>query len=314
MGLYSLAVGKTVIAEQINDDWAAEHLIDGQYNHLGGVNGWSSLGKGTSTTFSEEVPIVIDLGVKTEFNRLHLYPRTYAPINVNFPTAYTIYTSDDNATWTPIYSTTDGEVTNGYTPAVIELADNAFARYVKLGVTGVNKADETGGCLVQLSELGVYNVNAEIEEGTSFTVDFNEAADSGQFDFYSSSDGSLAVSDGKLIPTGDSGEFKAIYKDNGQNVRSVSVQLHPDGTTGMINGGLYINASDPGNDQDQINALYVGVESICEGWDDAPNRIDLVIGSFPTWQEYTRVISESGNNNNLFSQGIMPTILTAVHL
>ena len=314
IGRPSLAVGKTVIAEQVNDDWAATHLTDGQYNHLGGVNGWSSFGKGTSTTFSSEVPVIIDLGVKTEFNRIHLYPRTYPPANVNFPTAYTLYTSDDNATWTPVYSTTDGEETNGYAPAVIDLTDTVYARYVKLGVTGVNKADETGGCLVQLSELGVYNVNAEIEEGSSYTVDFNEDTDSEQFDFYSTSNGGFAVSDGNLIPTGDGGEFKAIYKSNGQSVQSVSVQLHPDGTTGKINGGLYINAGDPGNDQDKINALYVGVESLFEGWTDALNRIDLVIGSFPSWEEHVRVISESGNNNNLFSQSVKEPITLRVDI
>ena len=314
IGRHSLAVGKTVIAEQVNDNWAAKHLTDGQYNHLGGVNGWSSYGKGSSTTFASEVPVVIDLGAKTEFNRIHLYPRTYPPANVNFPTAYTIYTSDDNATWTMIYTTANGEVTNGYAPAVIELTNTANARYIKLGVTAVNKADETGGCLVQLSELGVYNVSAEIEEASSYTVDFNESADEKLFDLYSSANGGFAVSDGKLIPTGAGGEFKAVYKDNGQSVRSVSVELHPDGTTGKINGGLYINASNPGNNQDQINALYVGIESAFEGWTDAPNRIDLVIGSFPTWKEHARVISESGNNNNLFSQGVKEPIILRVDM
>ena len=205
-------------------------------------------------------------------------------------------------------------MTNGYAPVVIELTNTANARYIKLGVTAVNKADETGGCLVQLSELGVYNVTAEIEEGRSYTVDFNESADREQFDFYSSSNGGFAVIDGKLIPTGNGGEFKALYKDNGQPVRSVSVELHPDGTTGKINGGLYINASNPGKNQDQINALYVGIESNFEGWTDAPNRIDLMIGSFPTWKEHARVISESGNNNNLFSRGVKEPIILRVDM
>ena len=302
-GLRSLAVGKTVIAEQVNDDWAAAHLTDGQNNHLGGVNGWSSFGKGSSPTFSTEVPAIIDLGVQTEFNQIHLYPRTFAPANVNFPTAYTIYISDDNNTWTPIYATKNGEVTNGYAPAVIHLESAVNARYVKLGVTAVNKGDETGGCLVQLSELGVYHVTSDMTETTSYTVGFNKSADAQSFDFYSSSNGGFAVSDGKLVPTGNSGEFKAIYKDNGQPVRSVSVELHPNGETGFINAGLYINASNPGHAQDQINTLYVGIESLCTGWEDAPNRIDLILGGFPAWTEYRRVISETGNGNHLFSGG-----------
>jgi len=158
VGHNNLAKGKSVTADQVNEDWAAAHLTDGYLNHLGGPNGWSSPSQGKSNPFTEQTA-VIDLGAEMVMDRFHLYPRTYAPANVNFPTSYTISVSSNNTDWSTVYATTDGEVTNGYKPAVIELENAVYGRYVKLGVTGVNQSDENGSHYVQLSEFGVYNVN-----------------------------------------------------------------------------------------------------------------------------------------------------------
>ena len=132
-------------------------------------------------------------------------------------------------------------------------------------------------------------------------VCFESAADAEKFDLYQSSAGSFAVQDGKLTPTGEAGELKAIYKGSDRRVKSVSVELHPVGNDGPIFGGLYLNAVDVGNAQDQVNALYVGIEAHFTGWSDARNRIDLVTGTFPAWKELDRFISETGQGNNLFS-------------
>jgi len=129
------------------------------------------------------------------------------------------------------------------------------------------------------------------------------------FDLYTTSAGGFAAEEGKLVPTGDAGEFKAIYKENGKLIHSVSMELHPRFTDGPIYGGLYIGASDATNAQDSINALYVGVESHFTGWEDAPNRIDLVLGNFPGWIEYSRTVSETGLGNNLFSGGVKEPLL-----
>ncbi len=127
------------------------------------------------------------------------------------------------------------------------------------------------------------------------------------FDLYSTSAGSFVAENGKLVPSGDGGEFKAIYKDTGK-VNSVRVELHPHGNDGPIYGGLYIGASDAANGQDQIHALYLGIESHFTGWDDAPNRVDLVVGSFPTWAEHSRTVSETGLSNALFAGGVKEPI------
>lgn len=135
------------------------------------------------------------------------------------------------------------------------------------------------------------------------TVQFYSAADADKFDLYSTGSGGFTVANGQLTPIGDAGEFKAIYKSNGQKIKAVSVQLHPVGVAGPIFGGLYINASNAANGQDQINAINIGIESHFTGWSDARNRIDLVVGQFPVWAELQRTISETGNNNNLFTGG-----------
>lgn len=153
----SIAEGKTVTANQVNSDWAAAHLTDGINSYLGGTNGWSSGGK-EGTTFPEETA-VIDLGKIMSFNRVHIYPRNDVFANntvMNCPTSYKIYVSDNNSTWTEAYSVTNGNVTNGFAPIVIELDSAASGRYVKLGVTAVNQGDEWGNVYVQLSELGLY--------------------------------------------------------------------------------------------------------------------------------------------------------------
>jgi len=99
------------------------------------------------------------------------------------------------------------------------------------------------------------------------------------FSLYSSSSGGFAVQNGKLVPTGDAGEFKAIYEANGRRIRAVSVEMHPNGNDGMF-GGLYVGASNAGNGENGIDAYYVGIESNFAGWDDAPNRLDITLGKF----------------------------------
>ncbi len=135
-------------------------------------------------------------------------------------------------------------------------------------------------------------------------VDFSNT---NAFDLYSTSAGGFAAQNGKLTPVGAAGEYKAIYNQTGA-VSSVSVELHPVGNDGPIYGGLYLNVTDAADGQDQINALYLGIESNFSGWEDAANRIDLVVGQFPVWVEHSRIISETGNRNNLFSGGIKEPI------
>ena len=88
-------------------------------------------------------------------------------------------------------------------------------------------------------------------------VDFSEPVD---FDLYSSSDGGFTLQNGRLTPTGTAGEFKAIYRDSGEPIRAVSVEMYPNGNDGMF-GGLYVGASNPANGQDLIDAYYIGIES-----------------------------------------------------
>ena len=156
IGPDNLAQGKPVTASQVNGSWAAANLTDGVLSHLGGNTGWSSTSLGKNTTFAEHTA-VIDLGAETQMNAFRLYGRTDCPEGVvNYPVSYTIYTSSDNRNWTPVYTVTGGEVPPCHVPAVIRLEQDVTARYVKLGVTAVNRGDESDNVYVQLSELGVY--------------------------------------------------------------------------------------------------------------------------------------------------------------
>ena len=156
IGLVSLAEGKTVTASAVNATWAAGQLVDGNLNV-----GWSSA-KQSGLEFAE-VTAVIDLGAKTEFNHLRMYPRSITGYGIaNAPTDYTIYVSDDNATWTPVYNASGVQPVNGYAPYTMDLEETVSARYVKLGVTKVNRPDEHNGVYVQIMELGIYNLAADM--------------------------------------------------------------------------------------------------------------------------------------------------------
>lgn len=78
------------------------------------------------------------------------------------------------------------------------------------------------------------------------------------------------------------------------------MDIYP-GANGEINSGIYIGASKAADGVDKIKALGILVESNFSGWDDAVNRIDLVVGQFPIWKELYRYTSETGEGNALFA-------------
>ena len=131
--------------------------------------------------------------------------------------------------------------------------------------------------------------------------DFSDESQLANFSLYQSATGSFVAQDGRLIPTVDDGEIKAIYKHDGALFHSVSVDIYP-GADG-INSGIYLNVGEVGHERDQIDTVCVIVQSDFTGWTDAPNRTDIIVGTFPTWKEYHRVISETGSGNNLFTGG-----------
>ncbi|MBQ6946594.1 MAG: family 78 glycoside hydrolase catalytic domain, partial [Clostridia bacterium] len=164
IGMENVAQGAAVTAKFVNNTWHYSYLTDGKRTHLMGTNGWSSPYQGQNVAFAAPVEAVLDLGERKTFNRLHLYPRTDQTAGkttpMNFPVAYTVYISDDNATWTPLVQVRDGEAAT-WRPAVHILEKEAQAQYIKLSVTAVNQADGSGNCYVQLAEFGVYNFSCE---------------------------------------------------------------------------------------------------------------------------------------------------------
>ena len=132
--------------------------------------------------------------------------------------------------------------------------------------------------------------------------DFSDEAQLADFNLYQSATSAFAVQDGMLKATGSDGEMKAMVNMPLEHVQYMSVDIIPGET--VVNSGVYVGASNAGNAAGQIDALAFLVESMCSGWPDAPNRIDIVTGSFAPWQEHARVISETGSGNALYKNGV----------
>ena len=132
--------------------------------------------------------------------------------------------------------------------------------------------------------------------------DFSNEAQLADFNLYQSGSSSFVVRDGMLKATGSDGEMKAMVNMPLEHVEYMSVDIIPGQTP--VNSGVYVGASNAENAAGQIDALAFLVESMCSGWADAPNRIDIVTGSFAPWKELDRIISESGKGNALYTNGI----------
>lgn len=153
-------------------------------------------------------------------------------------------------------------------------------------------------------DVALKNINRATEKLSYNKIQygFDDMKEIFDFDFYHATSGGFILRDGKLAASGESGEFKAMLKGNNRAYKTVSLDIYP-GEDDKISSGLYIYASGAGHGQDKIHAIYVGLESNYTGWEDAPNRVDIVVGSFPTWKELSRTISESGEGNALFTNG-----------
>lgn len=172
---------------------------------------------------------------------------------------------------------------------------------LQLGMVGLRTLDND--CQydnLELTYTEVTDADRDNSPEKTETVDFDDSGSADRFDFYTSSAGGFLVQNGKLVPAGEAGEFKAIYKDDGRKKCFVSVDILPDASR-KIDAGLYIGVSTVAHGVDMIKGLGILVESGFEGWDDAVNRIDLVVGQFPIWKELHRYTSETGNGNALFA-------------
>jgi len=82
-----------------------------------------------------------------------------------------------------------------------------------------------------------------------------------EFDFYTSGAHSFVYENGSLT-SGENGEQKAMVKGFESRTLDVSFTLSPTVSNGIINGGIYLFASNPSSVQDGIDALNVQVERL----------------------------------------------------
>ncbi len=139
-------------------DWQKEWLCDGD------------MGAGWSTAYDEGVTdpatpawATVDLEENARLRRIVLYPTHNADYAQNFPKALELRISQDNTSWTTVYTASDIGVSVS-APLVIDLTDIPIARYVQVYVTQRTDsvhADETDTTAyntlpVQIGELVVF--------------------------------------------------------------------------------------------------------------------------------------------------------------
>ena len=145
--------------------WTTESLTDGALADLGSPHGYSSRHHRSATPiFFVRPRLTFDLGKKTAFNQVKLYPRTDTLAADgkagNFPSAFAIEVSNGGIFWKKILVEKNYE-TPAYTPAVFDLGVQNY-RYIRLRVIdlGTPVWDEPDVHRLQLVEFGVYNTEA----------------------------------------------------------------------------------------------------------------------------------------------------------
>ena len=151
----NLALSKavTVSSTVATGTWGAANLTNGVLTPTTTNMGWSSVAHtaAAGTEWAE-----VNLGAAQTIDDVTLYPRN----DVNnsgsgFPTAFTIATSTDNATWT----TVDTEVsypTPGNSPQRYTFPATS-AQYVKITATGLSTDSIGTSYYMQLKQIAVYN-------------------------------------------------------------------------------------------------------------------------------------------------------------
>ncbi len=150
-------------------DWSTSNLTDGVLLTPGDVSG--SKGYTSAATTNPDVSadpywVEVDLGENTEFNRVHLYPRSdYFAADgstCSFPEDFTISVRKDGEdTYTVIGTYHDVVAPEYYRPAVYTFDEMQDARYIRVTVNRIGKlaADTTTNYMFQLSEMGVYRID-----------------------------------------------------------------------------------------------------------------------------------------------------------
>ncbi|MDF2567812.1 MAG: hypothetical protein K0R90_1268, partial [Oscillospiraceae bacterium] len=159
----NLALTKQVTAsssaEKPNYNWAKTNINDGDKkntNSSGEYCGWSS---DSSTAVDHEEWVSIDLGMKSRFDNVTIYPSTSTPLVANscygFPKSFEILTSVDGQNWEVAYQKTNYEIP-GYGAINFKIGEK-YARYIKFVGKSLNpKPTDNNMYRMQICEIEVY--------------------------------------------------------------------------------------------------------------------------------------------------------------
>ena len=129
--------------------WYVYTLTDGAGISTASANGWQA------TLDENGAWLSFDLKEEKTFNRLDLYPAGNGyRSGENFPKNVTLYVSDNNRDWTPVFSQTDIEQPTTEVPAY--RFDPVSARYVKVAFTGETSTE------IELAEIALYDDDGSI--------------------------------------------------------------------------------------------------------------------------------------------------------
>jgi hypothetical protein len=166
----NIAVGKNKEVSSKTENaqgWTVNAVNDGVIEAQEGIHvGWTSeVNKYIEGNFDEKDVnewVVIDLGKEYNITRVVAWPRqTPGQEGLYFPVDYQVEVSNDNKTWTKVYTKTDDNGAEDFNAdaRIIDLT-NAKGRYVRFmgtKLTNVNSITPNDGLLMQLAELEIYS-------------------------------------------------------------------------------------------------------------------------------------------------------------
>mgnify|MGYP000383178881 CR=1 FL=1 len=155
----NLASGAVVTATSSYEDpsWGIAKVNDGQRSSVSGSNGWSS---DNSLTVNHTESITLDMGTSNTIGKVDLYPRNDSGnVGYGFPIDFTIKTSTDGTTYTPVVTQT-GYALPGNGVQSFSFASTS-ARYVKVEGTGLrSNPSEVNRYRMQFAEIEIYSASA----------------------------------------------------------------------------------------------------------------------------------------------------------
>jgi glucan-binding YG repeat protein len=160
--LGNIALSKSVTASSYKNSssWLPKNVNDGDRKNIGDAGGYFGWSSDSQINEDHEEWIAIDLGIKSRFDSMTIYPSSSTPTQKNncygFPKDFEIQVSDDGVNWKTVYSKANYPVPSY--EALTFTFGMTYSRYVKFVAKSLRQNPADGNAYhVQLAEIEVYN-------------------------------------------------------------------------------------------------------------------------------------------------------------